>query len=217
MKLVSLKLLVLALLVCSQVAIAGGTYRLGPNSPPPKPPPYKNKVKNLPASNPNEPINNSINNKIGPRQKPFVAHVDSECKRRSNDARKIIRLREIGKTEIEQLASAKESNAKTLIQEVYQLHGSSIQIESEIALECMRQKKLVKVSGNAATADSTATSSNVVKNPSVCGSIKASLDDVDRRRIEGQGGSEKFLNDLQEQQYTLMREMKAAGCFNKPS
>lgn len=216
MKLISLYVLVL-LLACSQAAIAGGAYRLGPGSPPPQPQPYKNKAKILPPNKPNEPINNSINNKIGPRQKAFTSHVDISCKRRSNDAKKIIRLREIGKTELEQLASAIDSGAKTLIHEVYELRGTSAQIETAIALECMRQKKLNSVATTIPTTNPVTNTSATIIKPSVCGTIKASLDDVDRRRIAGQGGSEKFLNDLQEQQYTLMREMKAAGCFNSAS
>ncbi len=216
MKLISLYVLVF-LLTCSQAAIAGGAYRLGPGSPPPKPQPYKNKAKILPPNKQNEPINNSINNKIGPRQKAFISHVDISCKHRSNDAKKIIRLREIGKTELEQLATAKDSDAKTLVHEVYELRGTSAQIETAIALECMRQKKLSSVATTTSTASPATNTSAAIKKPSACGTIKASLDDVDRRRIQGQGGSDKFLNDLQEQQYTLMREMKAAGCFNNPS
>jgi predicted DNA-binding ribbon-helix-helix protein len=213
MKLISLYVLVL-LLACSQVAIAGGAYRFGPGSPPPQAQPYKNKTKILPTGKPNEPINNNINNKIGPKQKAFISHVDSSCKRRSNNAKKIIHLREIGKTELEQLATAKDDDAKSLIREVYELRGTSAQIETAIALKCMRQKKLNSVVIDTPTSNSATNTSAIVKKPSACGTIKASLDDIDRRRIAGQGGSEKFLNDLQEQQYTLMREMKAAGCFN---
>lgn len=216
MKLISVYVLVF-LLACSQAAVAGGAYRLGPESPPPKPQPYKNKAKILPPHKPNEPINNSINNKIGPTQKAFISHVDASCKRRSDAAKKIIRLREIGKTESEQLATANDNDAKTLIHEVYELLGTSAQIESEIALECMRQKKLNSVVTSSSTASPPSNASSVITKPSACGTIKASLDDVDRRRIQGQGGSDKFLNDLQEQQYTLMRQMKAAGCFNSPT
>lgn len=197
--------------VCAQTGFAGGTGRIGIKNPPPKPIPYKSRPKVLP--DPTKPINNSINNNIGTKQKPFNAHVDFSCKRRSLDAKKIIGLREIGKTELEQLTTAKDDAAKMLIQEVYQLHGSAAEIESEIALDCMRQKKLALPNSN--TGD-TKIASSVVKNPSKCGTIKTSLDDLDRRRIDGPG-SEKFLDDLQQQQYTLMREMKAAGCFSNPS
>jgi hypothetical protein len=186
--------LVFAILAYSQTALAADLYRCGINY---QVTPCKNTVKNIPASKTAGPIIN----KIDANEKPPIIPVDRDCKHRSNAAKKIINLREIGKTESEQLVAAHSKGSQALIKEVYKHHGSAFQVTRAIERECMQQKKkpvTIKTSQK--------------QKPAACGSLKAKLDEIDQRRING--GAPSYLDDLQQQQILLMKEMKAAGCFH---
>jgi hypothetical protein len=189
-----LKALICLACIFSQTTFAADLYRCGNDY---QVTPCKKTVKNMPASKTVAPIVN----KIDANEKPPIIPVDRDCKRRGNAAKKIINLREIGKTESEQLATTRSNSSQALIKEVYKHHGTAFQVRRAIERECMQQKKKPAAIKTAEK-----------KKPSTCGSLKAGLDDIDRRRING--GAPSYLDNLQQQQIMLMKEMKAAGCFH---
>lgn len=67
--------------------------------------------------------------------------IDADCKQRGDAAKKIMWLREVGKTRDQQLESATDSHTQTLIRDVYNHRGSSIDVRNAIEQECMQQKE----------------------------------------------------------------------------
>jgi hypothetical protein len=194
MKSFLLSTLIFSLLTCSQGLLAADLYRCGAS--------YQATpcaTKKMPASKTVAPISN----KIDANEKPPIIPLDADCRRRGSATKKIMALREIGKTESEQLANTRSASYQALIKDVYKFHGTAFQVKTAIERECMQKKR---------TADNTKAPQNIIPKPSVCGSIKAKLDDINQRRING--GAYSYLDDLQQQQTVLMQEMKAAGCFH---
>lgn len=185
--------------------------------------PCPNKAKSMPAGKTFGPIVD----KSFAEEKPPVIPVDSDCKRRGNAAKKIIARRQIGKTASEQIAATKSTITQALISEVYSHHGTSLQIKNAIISTCLNKKQkltatqMKQVAANSNATDQTLVATKKVVLPkntnkksnqfSTCGTLKTDLDKINKKRING--GATDFLNDLQEQQTLLMREMKATGCY----
>ena len=74
---------------------------------------------------------------------PF--NIDADCKQRGDAAKKIMWLREVGKTQAQQLEGAQDSQTKTLIKDVYSHNGSSLEVRNAIEQECMQQKEQDKL------------------------------------------------------------------------
>ena len=67
--------------------------------------------------------------------------VDKDCLLQGEAAKKIMWMREIGKTADVQMSTATDYMTKKLIPQVYKLHGSSIEVKAMIEDECMQQKE----------------------------------------------------------------------------
>lgn len=68
------------------------------------------------------------------------AKIDTDCRQRGDDAKKIMWARETGKTLNQQLESAKDDSKQALIKDVYNHRGSSLEVRNAIEQECMQQK-----------------------------------------------------------------------------
>lgn len=67
--------------------------------------------------------------------------IDADCKQRGDAAKKIMWLREIGKTKEDQLSNAQDEPTQALIHEVYSNRGSSLDVKNKIEQSCMQQKE----------------------------------------------------------------------------
>ena len=67
--------------------------------------------------------------------------IDADCVMQGETAKKIMWMREIGKTADDQLSSVKDALTRQLIPVVYQHRGSSIEVKTQIEQECMQQKE----------------------------------------------------------------------------
>lgn len=71
--------------------------------------------------------------------------VDADCKQRGDDAKKIMWLREAGKTQAQQLENTTDYNTKALIRDVYNHRGTSLEVKNAIEQACMQQKEQDKL------------------------------------------------------------------------
>jgi len=76
-----------------------------------------------------------VNNHLSP------FNIDTDCEQRGDAAKKIMWLREVGKTQAQQLDSAQDDQTKILIRDVYSHQGSSLEVKNSIEQECMQQKE----------------------------------------------------------------------------
>lgn len=140
-----LNLMTCELLSSAQVALAATTYRCG------------NSFQDTPCAN-------QTNHKTGKPTKSTSAgtgatadtsatsvgaksgdlspyQIDADCKQRGDAAKKMMWLREIGKTKEDQLSNAQDEPTQALIHEVYSNRGSSLDVKNKIEQSCMQQKE----------------------------------------------------------------------------
>ncbi len=237
MKKITLKALFCALLVCSQIATAqlyrcGNTYQDSAcaNAASAKPISKSGAVKNTA-----QPINNSVNIENQP-----ILTVDVDCKQRGEAAKKIMWMREIGKTADDQIATPPDGASSGLIRDVYNHKGSSLQVQDAIQQECMQQKEkdklAVKLMAEAerlrgggslpVTASTERKASPLVQEVQEegaveisqksnvkqenCHMLKANSDSIAAKRRKG--GSGNYMDSLRQKQNQIEIDMKLAGC-----
>jgi hypothetical protein len=71
--------------------------------------------------------------------------VDADCKQRGDEAKKMMWLRQTGKTKEEQLESAEDAQTLALENEVYNNRGTSLEVKNAIEQSCMQQKEQNKL------------------------------------------------------------------------
>lgn len=71
--------------------------------------------------------------------------IDADCKQRGDAAKKMMWLREIGKTKEDQLSNAPDEPTQALIHEVYSNRGSSLDVKNKIEQAGMQQKEQDKL------------------------------------------------------------------------
>ena len=67
--------------------------------------------------------------------------IDNDCFQKGEIAKKIMWMREIGKTAKDQTNTATDLLTKQVIAQVYQLKGSSLQVKGMVERDCMQQKE----------------------------------------------------------------------------
>ena len=167
-------------------------------------------------------------------------YVDSDCKKRGEDAKKIMWAREVGKTAEQQLEEGTYSS--NLISEVYNRRGSSLEVKNAIEQECMKQKEQDKATNalidalkargdkNAAayspTGKSSAASqeaeqssqkvsdsgatSSLDDKKNKCAEIKYQADSLAAKRRKG--GSPKYMEEWRSELEQSESSMKSLGC-----
>lgn len=229
-----------ALLICSQAALAADFYRCG-NSYQDTPcvsAGVNNKtIKSSAKTTSNVSSNNDLQQ---------FAKIDADCKQRGDATKKISWAREGGKTLDQQLESANDGHTQALMRDVYNHRGSSLDVRNAIEQECMQQKeqdkladKLIieaqKLRSNGKAGIASPVSNNTQLNPtsgeinvkeaknsvtesrirpdnnkSICSSLKADAEDIATQRRRG--GSSNYMNDLKRQLEQVESQLKAAGC-----
>lgn len=133
MQSILLKIIAGILLLSTQAAFAADMYRCG------------NSFQDTPCANSNNSkvIKGATKTTGSPVQNGDLSpiKIDADCKQRGEAAKKIMWLREVGKTREQQLESAQDSHTQTLIRDVYNHRGSSIEVRNVIEQECMQQKE----------------------------------------------------------------------------
>lgn len=74
--------------------------------------------------------------------------VDADCKQRGDAAKKMMWLRQTGRTKEEQLESAEDAQTLSLVNEVYNNRGTSLEVKNAIEQSCMQQKEQNKLAEN---------------------------------------------------------------------
>jgi len=124
-------------LFCSaQVALAATMYRCG-NSFQDTPCANQNYSKSMKAAKASN--STAKNGDLSPYQ------VDADCKQRGDAAKKMMWLRETGKTKEEQLERAEDEQTQALVNEVYNNRGTSLEVKNAIEQSCMQQKEQSKL------------------------------------------------------------------------
>ncbi len=138
-----LKTFAFVLLLFSQSILADDLYRCGNTyqdtpckSAASSKPISKSAVKNSAKQTGNTPVTNK-------KQTSLEANID--CKQRGESAKKIMRMREAGKTVDDQLKAEPDSASQALIKDVYNRSGSSFQVQNAIERECTQQKQKTKL------------------------------------------------------------------------
>jgi hypothetical protein len=179
-------------------------------------------------------------NKIATSPSPGATSIDSDCKQRGEIAKKIMWMREIGKTADDQIASPPAGASQGLIRDVYNHRGSSLEVKNAIEQECMQQKEKDKLatqmmveaerlrSGSINPSDITNKNKSVTNEPKAesqtpqqatqptdyklerCNYIKMSLEKIANKRRAG--GSGQYMQSLKNQQNDLEQEHKTKGC-----
>lgn len=128
-----LKLLTGTLLFCTQATFAADMYRCG------------NSFQDTPCANSNNSkvIKGAAKTTSSTAQNGDLSpiKIDADCKQRGDAAKKIMWLREVGKTRDQQLESAQDGYTQILIKDVYNHRGSSVEVRNAIEQECMQQKE----------------------------------------------------------------------------
>lgn len=134
---ISLKIFAGILLLCTQAALAADMYRCG------------NSFQDTPCANSNNSkvIKGLAKTTGSPAQNGDLSpiKIDADCKQRGDAAKKIMWLREVGKTREQQLESAQDGRTQALIKDVYNHRGSSVDVRNAIEQECMQQKEQDKL------------------------------------------------------------------------
>lgn len=234
MKSILLKILAGTLLLCAQATHAADMYRCG------------NSFQDTPCANGNNSktikgaakatSDTSQNGDLSP------IRIDADCKQRGDAAKKIMWLREVGKTQAQQLESAQDSHTQALIKDVYNHRGSSLEVRNAIEQECMQQKEQDKLAdklmieaqrlrGNGNLPVEGATNSKTQLKPTPAAETKESGIELptthhdqkiicaslkaDAERVATQrrkGGSASYMNDLKQEKVELENNIKSSGC-----
>lgn len=163
--------------------------------------------------------------------------VDIDCSQKGEIAKKIMWMREIGKTAQDQTSTATDSLTKEIIAQVYQLKGSSPQVKAMIERECMLQKEkdllfakmMVDAQRlrNGTSSANPATVNNQQQNPienkskpqtskedlnikAACNSYPSQLEAIAAKRKKG--GSVGYMEELKHSQLKVETEAKLLGC-----
>lgn len=163
--------------------------------------------------------------------------VDKDCLQQGESAKKIMWMREVGKTAEDQISTATESATKNLIPQVYKLHGSSIEVKAMIEHECMQQKerdllatkmmvevKRLRNGTSNANADKINAQPNqineninkplnnnkIARNTEVCNSYQSELDAINAQRKNG--GSVIYMEKLKLRRIEIEADIKSTGC-----
>ncbi len=166
--------------------------------------------------------------------------VDADCTQRGNIAKKIMWMRETGKTAEEQIANPQDGASERLIRDVYNHRGSSIQVKNAIEQECMQQKEKdalaekymkeaerLRAGGTPSAIIPNRTAKIPVEKSSIkessedlprdeidktsnCGQIKRELDNLYDKRRRG--GSAEYMERLKHQELDLTSQSNALGC-----
>ena len=171
---------------------------------------------------------------------PSSTAIDSDCKQYGETAKKIMWMREVGKTADDQVAVAPDRASQLLVIDVYNHRGSSLQVKNAIERECMQQKEKDKLAeklmieaerlraGGNISPDGTSKNkasldpvlvekeginkTSQVSNNKVekCNFIKSSLDSVAYKRRKG--GNAEYMDNLRREQNKLTSDFKSASC-----
>jgi hypothetical protein len=139
-----LKIFALVLLVFSQSILADDLYRCGNTY---QDTPCKNAVSSKPIGGSS--VNKKsahIDYKVTKNNNTVPAVVNVDCKQRRESAKKIMRMREAGKTVDDQLNAEPDSASQVLIKDVYSHNGSSFQVQNAIEHECIQQQEKSRLS-----------------------------------------------------------------------
>jgi hypothetical protein len=166
--------------------------------------------------------------------------IDSDCKQRGEAAKKIMWMREVGKTADDQIAEPPAGASAGLIRDVYNHRGSSLEVKNAIEQECMQQKEKDKLaaqmmveaerlrSGGIGPSDINNKNKTVVNETKAeneapqqvaqttdyklerCNYIKTNLEKIASKRRAG--GSGQYMESLRHQQSDLEQEYKTKGC-----
>lgn len=163
--------------------------------------------------------------------------VDKDCLQQGESAKKIMWMREVGKTAEDQMSAAPDSSTKKLIAQVYQHRGSSLQVKAAIERECMQQKErdllaakmmieaqhlrngtssadpsTISNQKDNLTENSTGqqTDNKALSNDAKCNSYKSEQDAISLKRRKG--GSAGFMEKLKQRQLEIEVETKSLAC-----
>jgi len=136
MKLFLLSITTSVVLCYTQVTTAATMYRCG-NSFQDTPCANQNYSKTIKAAKASSTVAKSGD--LSPYQ------VDADCKQRGDAAKKMMWLRQTGKTKEEQLESAEDEQAQALVNEVYNNRGTTLEVKNAIEQSCMQQKEQNKL------------------------------------------------------------------------
>jgi hypothetical protein len=227
-----LVLIASAIMLGSPFAFAGDLYRCGSTF---QDTPCNNSATKQVVKN-----TSTANKAIAANSLPSMVAVDPDCKQRGETAKKIMWMREIGKTADDQIAAPPAGASPSLIKEVYSHRGSSLEVKSAIEQACMQQKEKDKLatqmmveaerlrSGSINPSDITNKNKSVTNEPKAesqtpqqatqptdyklerCNYIKTSLEKIANKRRAG--GSGQYMQSLKNQQNDLEQEHKTKGC-----
>lgn len=168
--------------------------------------------------------------------------IDVDCKQRGEDAKKIMWAREGGKTADQQIEATQDGYMQTLIRDVYNRRGSSLEVKNAIEQDCMLQKEQDKLAdklmieaqrlrGSRYNSPVATNHVNNQQNDSASTNVKVSnienktnhdsnptqcaelKSNADRvTSLQRQGGRASYMNKLKQQQEDLERKMLDIGC-----
>lgn len=159
--------------------------------------------------------------------------VDKDCLQQGESAKKIMWMREVGKTAEDQISTATEYATKKLIPQVYKLHGSSIEVKAMIEHECMQQKernllaakmmveatRLRNGTSNANTGKINVQPNQIneplsnntnARNTEICSSYQSELDEINVQRKNG--GSVTYMEKLKLRRIEIEANIKSTKC-----
>lgn len=116
-------------LCCAGQALAADFYRCG------------NVYQDRPCANASQAKVISSKSSAAAEPRAGARQVDADCMKKGEASKKVVWLRESGKTEEDQLSTAKDGYTRRLVGEVYQRRGSAIEVKKAIEDECMAQKE----------------------------------------------------------------------------
>ena len=166
--------------------------------------------------------------------------IDFDCKEKGEKAKKIMWMREIGKTADEQVLSPPDGASQGLIKEVYSHRGSSLEVRNAIEKTCMEQKERDKLAaqmmaeaqrlraGNANPPSASETIKSTNGEPIIKNETPNRLSDATTSQAEKcnnlrersaiiadkkrTGGSAKLMENLRREQYEVNEALKMSGC-----
>ncbi len=232
MKTTPIKLAIFATLIfCYQAASAATLYRCGNSF---QDTPCLNGASSKPVKTSSKaPSTSTLNGNLTPYS------IDADCKERGQAAKKIMWSREVGKTQEQQLESSHDA---ALVKEVYNQRGTTLEVQSAVEQQCMKQKdqddlanrlliEAQRLKGNTSqTSTNLPTSSS---SPQVINNSEPKVKTIDvselNKKIKAncvaleakaedlarerrKGASASRMNQLKQQQHDLESTMKSAGC-----
>jgi hypothetical protein len=228
-------LLIMMQVIFLQISLAKNLYHCGNSY---QDTPCKGEVSGKSSSNTSIPsTKNTISNNDQPTQ-----NIDLDCKQRGDVAKKIMWAREGGKTAEQQIETAQDGDTQTLIKDVYNRRGSSLEVKNAIEQDCMLQKeqdkladkmmieaqRLRKSKTGSSAADipsnnsqsdsaSTTTKVNGIENKTNHDGNPAQCVELksnadDLTTRRRQGGNASYMNKLKQQLDALERKILDKGC-----